>query len=52
MGAIINTKARIKILVKALTPEGFAEKVEMEFAHTQAKLKSTARSIAEDGFYV
>jgi sulfite reductase (NADPH) hemoprotein beta-component len=32
-------KARIKILVKALTPEGFAEKVEMEFAHTQAKLK-------------
>lgn len=32
-------KARIKILVKALTPEGFAEKVEMEFTHTQAKLK-------------
>lgn len=28
-------KARIKILVKALTPEVFAEKVEAEFAHTQ-----------------
>ncbi|MDX1800430.1 MAG: nitrite/sulfite reductase, partial [Marinobacter sp.] len=28
-------KARIKILVKALTPEGFAEKVEEEWAHTQ-----------------
>lgn len=27
-------KARIKILVKALTPEGFAEKVEEEWAHT------------------
>lgn len=26
-------KARIKILVKALTPEGFAEKVEAEWAH-------------------
>lgn len=26
-------KARIKILVKALTPEGFAEKVETEWAH-------------------
>ena len=32
-------KARIKILVKALTPEGFAEKVEAEFTHTQAQLK-------------
>ena len=28
-------KARIKILVKALTPQVFAEKVEAEFAHTQ-----------------
>ncbi|MFB2537718.1 nitrite/sulfite reductase [Acinetobacter sp. c3-l95] len=28
-------KARIKILVKALTPEVFAEKVEAEFAHNQ-----------------
>lgn len=27
-------KARIKILVKALTPEGFAEKVEKEWEHT------------------
>lgn len=27
-------KARIKILVKALTPEGFAKKVEEEWAHT------------------
>merc|ERR1712000_429748 len=26
-------KARIKILVKALSPEGFAEKVEAEWAH-------------------
>lgn len=32
-------KARIKILVKALTPEGFAEKVEAEFAYTQTQLK-------------
>jgi sulfite reductase (NADPH) hemoprotein beta-component len=32
-------KARIKILVKALTPEGFAEKVEAEFAHIQTQLK-------------
>lgn len=32
-------KARIKILVKALTPAGFAEKVEAEFLHTQSKLK-------------
>ncbi|MCU4539204.1 nitrite/sulfite reductase [Acinetobacter bereziniae] len=32
-------KARIKILVKALTPVGFAEKVEAEFKFTQAKLK-------------
>src|SRR5690606_39001650 len=26
-------KARIKILVRAMTPEGFAEKVEAEWAH-------------------
>ena len=32
-------KARIKILVKALTPEVFAEKVEAEFAHTIQTLK-------------
>lgn len=32
-------KARIKILVKALTPEGFAEKVEAELSHTQTQLK-------------
>ena len=32
-------KARIKILVQALTPEGFAEKVATEFKFTQAKLK-------------
>src|SRR5690606_14398511 len=28
-------KARIKILVRAMTPEGFAEKVEAEWAHTK-----------------
>lgn len=32
-------KARIKILVKALTPEVFAEKVEAEFAYTREQLK-------------
>lgn len=32
-------KARIKILVKAMTPEAFAEKVEAEFKHTQQPLK-------------
>ena len=32
-------KARIKILVKALTPAGFAEKVAAEFKYTQTKLK-------------
>lgn len=32
-------KARIKILVKALTPQVFAEKVENEFAHTKEQLK-------------
>lgn len=31
-------KARIKILVKALTPEVFAEKVEAEFAHTRQQV--------------
>ena len=30
-------KARIKILVKALTPEVFAQKVEAEFAHTKTE---------------
>lgn len=30
-------KARIKILVKALTPEVFAKKVEAEFAHTKTE---------------
>ncbi|PTQ89579.1 nitrite/sulfite reductase [Agitococcus lubricus] len=30
-------KARIKILVKALTPQVFAEKVEAEFAHTKTE---------------
>ncbi|HIN57092.1 nitrite/sulfite reductase [Acinetobacter pittii] len=32
-------KARIKILVKALTPEVFAQKVEAEFEHTRQALK-------------
>ncbi|HCA5051096.1 TPA: nitrite/sulfite reductase [Acinetobacter baumannii] len=32
-------KARIKILVKALTPEVFAQKVEAEFEHTRETLK-------------
>lgn len=32
-------KARIKILVKALTPEVFAQKVEAEFEHTHETLK-------------
>ncbi|WP_426455243.1 nitrite/sulfite reductase [Acinetobacter sp. KB005] len=32
-------KARIKILVKALTPEVFAQKVEAEFEHTRESLK-------------
>ncbi|MFX7169602.1 nitrite/sulfite reductase [Acinetobacter baumannii] len=32
-------KARIKILVKALTPELFAQKVEAEFEHTRETLK-------------
>ena len=32
-------KARIKILVKALTPEVFAQKVEAEFEHTREALK-------------
>ncbi|WP_336040443.1 nitrite/sulfite reductase [Acinetobacter calcoaceticus] len=32
-------KARIKILVKALTPEVFAQKVEAEFEHTRESLR-------------
>lgn len=32
-------KARIKILVKALTPQVFAQKVEAEFEHTRESLK-------------
>lgn len=40
-------KARIKILVKALTPAGFAEKVEAEFAHTQTLLKVQASVLAQ-----
>ena len=35
-------KARIKILVKALTPEVFAQKVEAEFEHTRETLKIQA----------
>ncbi|WLF83988.1 nitrite/sulfite reductase [Moraxella sp. ZY210820] len=35
-------KARIKILVKALTPEVFAQKVEAEFAYTKQQLKIQA----------
>lgn len=40
-------KARIKILVKALTPAGFAEKVEAEFAHTQTQLKVQPSVLAQ-----
>jgi sulfite reductase (NADPH) hemoprotein beta-component len=40
-------KARIKILVKALTPEVFAEKVEAEFAHTIKTLKIDAETLAK-----
>ncbi len=40
-------KARIKILVKALTPEGFAKKVEIEFAHTQTQLKIQQSVLAQ-----
>lgn len=40
-------KARIKILVKALTPAGFAEKVEAEFAHTQTLLKIQPSVLAQ-----
>lgn len=40
-------KARIKILVKALTPAGFAEKVEAEFAHTQTLLKVQPSVLAQ-----
>ncbi|MCH4243080.1 nitrite/sulfite reductase [Acinetobacter gerneri] len=38
-------KARIKILVKALTPEVFAEKVEAEFLHTKDALKISAETL-------
>ncbi|MCW8040317.1 MULTISPECIES: nitrite/sulfite reductase [Acinetobacter] len=38
-------KARIKILVKALTPAVFAEKVEAEFAHTIKTLKIDADTL-------
>ena len=38
-------KARIKILVKALTPAVFAEKVEAEFAHTIKTLKVDADTL-------
>lgn len=38
-------KARIKILVKALTPAVFAEKVEAEFAHTVKTLKIDAETL-------
>lgn len=37
-------KARIKILVKALTPEVFAQKVEAEFEHTRETLKFSQKS--------
>src|SRR5690606_39739631 len=40
-------KARIKILVKALTPAVFAEKVEAEFAHTVKTLKIDADTLAK-----
>ncbi|TCB67164.1 nitrite/sulfite reductase [Acinetobacter sp. ANC 4178] len=40
-------KARIKILVKALTPAVFAEKVEAEFAHTIQTLKVDAETLAK-----
>jgi sulfite reductase (NADPH) hemoprotein beta-component len=37
-------KARIKILVKALTPQVFAEKVEAEFEHTREALRFSLKS--------
>src|SRR5690606_32250448 len=40
-------KARIKILVKALTPQVFAEKVEAEFKHTVKTLKIDADTLAK-----
>ncbi|MCG2573092.1 nitrite/sulfite reductase [Acinetobacter sp. ME22] len=40
-------KARIKILVKAMTPEVFAEKVEAEFAHTCEPLKIQPEFLAK-----
>ncbi|TXJ09265.1 MAG: nitrite/sulfite reductase [Acinetobacter sp.] len=40
-------KARIKILVKALTPQVFAEKVEAEFEHTREHAKITPEFFAQ-----
>ncbi|MFC3903141.1 sulfite reductase (NADPH) hemoprotein beta-component [Acinetobacter marinus] len=40
-------KARIKILVKALTPEVFAEKVEAEFAQIQDQMKVAPELLAK-----
>ena len=40
-------KARIKILVKAMTPAVFAEKVEAEFAHTREPLKIQPEFLAK-----
>ncbi|TGN41618.1 nitrite/sulfite reductase [Marinobacter confluentis] len=40
-------KARIKILVKALTPEGFAEKVEAEWAHIKDSPTQLTREAIE-----
>ncbi|MHA3049696.1 nitrite/sulfite reductase [Acinetobacter sp. ANC 4639] len=40
-------KARIKILVKAMTPQVFAEKVEAEFAHTREPLKIQPEFLAK-----
>ncbi|AOA57491.1 nitrite/sulfite reductase [Acinetobacter larvae] len=40
-------KARIKILVKALTPAVFAEKVEAEFLHTQKTLQIAPEILAK-----
>ncbi|MDX1633097.1 MAG: nitrite/sulfite reductase [Marinobacter sp.] len=41
-------KARIKILVKALTPEGFAEKVEAEWAHLKDSPTRLTREAIEN----
>ncbi|WP_343595335.1 nitrite/sulfite reductase [Acinetobacter sp.] len=40
-------KARIKILVKAMTPEVFAEKVEAEFAYTRQNLQVKPELLAK-----